>query len=487
MAMNYLTNNAKLDAFQRRDPFAASSFYICNSDNKTVCRSNCDVHNINVKRSTLLFIDDMKWAFDNDYKPCQYSLPEYVVDKDVLVNSSFVSVDLKLLMETVATINEEIGFIPPADFDVKDISSNGNSKSNPIIKQESLQENTYDEMINRSLVMSTTKSDYERLKLVNIACRHLALAAMTSISDINVMDNEQDMSINSIQRGIFYFNEQSHKTKRGGVLGFKELAQKCNMSPWHFHRVFKSITNVTPKTYGDKCSKFIQRHKMEFIQSFQSCQSIIISTKITGINDENLFTLKKNSRSLENCNDAASMDNYTYKKRNSVNQNYNLSGRRKTITTVSNSDSVDSCLNSEPFTLTHSSTSTLNFPDEYLLESNEVNSPNPMLDSKASPLLMAQSSNTPQAKASFFNENFHFNSNVSTDDHQIPMPSPVPQHIHQENASMPILNEQFLLHQLRRQGELSDKYTKHQTLDHSDCSNTETDDFLVDRLINWTE
>lgn len=34
------------------------------------------------------------------------------------------------------------------------------------------------------------------------------------------------------------------------IPGLDTLAQACNMSPYHFHRIFKTITGVTPKAYG---------------------------------------------------------------------------------------------------------------------------------------------------------------------------------------------------------------------------------------------
>lgn len=43
------------------------------------------------------------------------------------------------------------------------------------------------------------------------------------------------------------------KKRRGGIMGFKELAAKAGLSPWHFHRVFRSVTGLTPKAYGEAC------------------------------------------------------------------------------------------------------------------------------------------------------------------------------------------------------------------------------------------
>lgn len=81
-----------------------------------------------------------------------------------------------------------------------------------------------------------SKNDYDHYNLVNLACRHLAFAA-----------------------NVNYHHLNEKKKKRGGVLGFKELALKSKLSPWHFHRVFKSITGLTPKNYGDKCWNFFKK------------------------------------------------------------------------------------------------------------------------------------------------------------------------------------------------------------------------------------
>lgn len=33
----------------------------------------------------------------------------------------------------------------------------------------------------------------------------------------------------------------------------RELAKKAGLSPWHFHRVFKAVTGLTPRDYADAC------------------------------------------------------------------------------------------------------------------------------------------------------------------------------------------------------------------------------------------
>lgn len=70
-----------------------------------------------------------------------------------------------------------------------------------------------------------------------MSCRHIAAAAAEGPS------------------------EGRKRRKRGGVVGFKELAAKLNLLPWHFHRVFKLITGLTPKAYGDKCSMFFENYE----------------------------------------------------------------------------------------------------------------------------------------------------------------------------------------------------------------------------------
>lgn len=412
--MNYLTEKARLTAFQMRDPFAASAFFICNNRENLVCRTNCDVHNIDVKRSNLIFIDDINWALNNDYKPCEFSLPDYIIDKNSLTDNSFVSVDIELLIKTVTTVNCEIGFIPPMDFDIQYSNSPLNSSKSSAYLENA---DESDDSLNKSPVMSTTKNDYERLKLVDIACRHLALAAMTSISDINLIDDPINSKVagdSSTTRGLFYFNEQSCKRKRGGVLGFKELAQKCKMSPWHFHRVFKSITNVTPKLYGDKCFNFIKNHEREFIKSFESCESIIISTRITGINDDQPPPVKRNSCYVTE-NNHNSLNQYpSFKKRNSVAQTLISNDRRNTITTIDTIDPMEPYLYSEPMRLTQSFTPSVNFVDDYLFDPHTVKPYIPANDTAPLGMFMSQAYNTPQPIPSTFNDNLQFSSNMFT-------------------------------------------------------------------------
>jgi AraC-like DNA-binding protein len=86
---------------------------------------------------------------------------------------------------------------------------------------------------------------------VDLACRHLALAAAINIfAPVPKSPRSPE-------------DPKGKRRRRGGVLGFKELAAKSKLSAWHFHRVFKLVTGLTPKTYGDKCWEYLKTIKDE--------------------------------------------------------------------------------------------------------------------------------------------------------------------------------------------------------------------------------
>jgi len=47
----------------------------------------------------------------------------------------------------------------------------------------------------------------------------------------------------------------------------EELARTARLSPWHFHRVFKSVTGITPRDYADACRAKRLRHELRNEQS----------------------------------------------------------------------------------------------------------------------------------------------------------------------------------------------------------------------------
>lgn len=105
------------------------------------------------------------------------------------------------------------------------------------------------------------RGEGDHARLVNEACLHIAAAAAAAAQQAVKSSNEEDIKNNqyaspsrnaSVDRKKQMFKLQ-RKKRRGGILGFKELAAKAGLSPWHFHRVFRSVTGLTPKAYGDAC------------------------------------------------------------------------------------------------------------------------------------------------------------------------------------------------------------------------------------------
>ncbi|ODQ67676.1 hypothetical protein NADFUDRAFT_45724 [Nadsonia fulvescens var. elongata DSM 6958] len=118
-----------------------------------------------------------------------------------------------------------------------------------------------------NVVTDKSKSNGDHVRLIMNSCRHIAEATVQTINgDAIVKDFKDPKSHNRSSaslsaEGVSSFNgvnaEDSlaakSKRRRGGIIGFKELASKAGLSAWHFHRVFKSVTGITPKAYGDKC------------------------------------------------------------------------------------------------------------------------------------------------------------------------------------------------------------------------------------------
>lgn len=237
--MPYSTVESQWRAYQFSDPFAAGSFYVCRRDDKVFCRPDCDVHPRCELRSDVIFVNAVHEAIDLGCMPCESCDPTTVSP-----------VNVNLLINTVSQINQLIGFMPPLMDEDEDRIA------------ESIKENiARDPSHHRSdsVGASVSKNDLEHYRLVDLACRHLAMAAAMLIfspSTSSTASSPRDS-------GVSHTGKKSTKKRRGGVLGFKELAAKSKLSAWHFHRVFKSVTGMTPKTYGDKCFEHLQRESEE--------------------------------------------------------------------------------------------------------------------------------------------------------------------------------------------------------------------------------
>lgn len=253
--MVYSADSAKWRAYQFLDPFAAGSFYVCNKINKYFCRPDCDAHPITELRLEIKFVPTVADAVDYGYVPCELCDPMLVPH-----------IDVDMLIRTVKDINQSIGFVPPL-MDEEDELINKTIKENimenlhPQRRQlvPAISFNGKYSNFDRQQSTTVSKNDNEHYKLVDLACRHLALAAALSIFNTPSATNSPKLEDSSPDA---YSSKKSRK-RRGGVLGFKELAAKSKLSAWHFHRVFKSVTGLTPKTYGDKCYEHLQQQRDE--------------------------------------------------------------------------------------------------------------------------------------------------------------------------------------------------------------------------------
>lgn len=220
----YTTQAAKWKAYQLLDPFADGLYFVGYPSTRTFCCPSCDFNEPVKNESEVVYFTQSSEALDSEYTPCGHCNP--------LELSYFRK---NLMMMCVDYINQSINFNPPSD-----------------IFQNTKKENTEDD----DAGTSGTSNNHI---VVIIACRHIAFAAINSYfaSSIHSPLNTMPSSPTS-PASTFPETTTKRRRKRGGVVGFKELAAKSRLSPWHFHRVFKSITGLTPKSYGDKCSDFIK-------------------------------------------------------------------------------------------------------------------------------------------------------------------------------------------------------------------------------------
>lgn len=243
--MVYSTDAAKWRAYQFLDPFAAGSFYVCNKINKYFCRPDCDAHPMTELRLEIKFVPSVPDAVELGYVPCELCDP-------ILVPP----VDVELLINTVRDINASIGFVAPTldeDDALHKLRDPPRRQLVPAIGYNGKYTNFEREN------SAGSKNDNEHYKLVDLACRHLALAAALSIFAVPSLSASPKLEESSPDP---YSGKKSRK-RRGGVLGFKELAAKSKLSAWHFHRVFKSVTGLTPKIYGDRCYEYLQSKRDE--------------------------------------------------------------------------------------------------------------------------------------------------------------------------------------------------------------------------------
>ncbi|CAH2350302.1 hypothetical protein CLIB1423_01S07030 [[Candida] railenensis] len=246
--MVYSTETAKWKAYQFSDPFAAGAFVVCNKISKSFCRPDCDARPITNLKAEIKFMSSANDALKHGYEACSHCDP---------INMQ--AIDVNLLINCVTTVNKQIGFLTP-------LMDENEDKNNERIKENILESKKIEEISRRSSVpvvsfdgkyskdfenTSISKNDSDHYRLVDLACRHLALAAAANVFQQSLP------KVPSSPEEVGASPGSKKRRRRGGVLGFKELAAKSKLSAWHFHRVFKSVTGLTPKTYGDKCSEYL--------------------------------------------------------------------------------------------------------------------------------------------------------------------------------------------------------------------------------------
>lgn len=254
----YNTNQEKIIAFRFKDPFAADKFVVCHATKGKCCRPNCDMGILNYKDQDLRFYSSVDRAMAQGFVPCEFCFPDFQNKPVSYKDGSHVNVDLDLLLNTVTSVNKDIGFEPllPASKSFMDTAEKSHWKERKSSTSSSRNS------------LSLTKNEFDRLQLITIACRHIALAASSTVLEVSCPEGERKNSI--------LMTTGKKRRRRGGVLGFKELAAKSRLSPWHFHRVFKNVTGLTPKNYGDRCCSYIRQHSKDT----SGRRVIVINTRI---------------------------------------------------------------------------------------------------------------------------------------------------------------------------------------------------------------
>lgn len=266
--MVYSTEAARWKAYQFSDPFSSGSFYVCNKTNHFFCRPDCDARQVTNLRSEIIFVDSAEEATRLGYTPCDSCTPVRLPQ-----------IDVKMLINCVSHVNSQIGFLSPLMDENEDVN-NRKIKENILESMRARRENTGSELSGNRRASAPvvgyngnssrdydshtlSKNDSDHYRLVDLACRHLAFAAATNVLAPSSSYSSNEVSSPESPDLTGSTSGRRKRKRRGGILGFKELAAKSKLSPWHFHRVFKSVTGLTPKNYGDRCYEYVKTSKAD--------------------------------------------------------------------------------------------------------------------------------------------------------------------------------------------------------------------------------
>ncbi|SCW02556.1 LAFE_0F09054g1_1 [Lachancea fermentati] len=107
-----------------------------------------------------------------------------------------------------------------------------------------------------------TELDYENVKRVELACAYIAYATVNKAVNVEMHDTGHDDSDDDMDpEKLSPAESATLALRRGGVIGFRELGYLVSITPWHFHRVFKVITGLTIREYGQLCCEFIKKNR----------------------------------------------------------------------------------------------------------------------------------------------------------------------------------------------------------------------------------
>ncbi|CUS21064.1 LAQU0S02e05050g1_1 [Lachancea quebecensis] len=163
-----------------------------------------------------------------------------------------------------------------------------------------------------------TELDFENVKRVELACAYIAYASVNKATGVEVDDAAAESGDCDVDSGSLADPDSSagagagagdntstgtstgtctstsgtddqdklspaestlQALRRGGVIGFRELGFLVSITPWHFHRVFKVITGLTIREYGQLCTEFVKKNR----DIMNACKKKIEELKAQGL------------------------------------------------------------------------------------------------------------------------------------------------------------------------------------------------------------
>lgn len=176
------------------------------------------------------------------------------------------TLDLNMVKMLMAAVNEQLG----VDLGDAQMDETAVVAESPELSQSIRQAGGVPPEQNRD---APQKGEYSHVRLICDACGHIVAAVAAAVLKAIIEAGEEAARVGAPPSRMV----APLRKKRGGILGFKELAAKANLSPWHFHRVFRSVTGVTPKAYGEALWDHLMREN-----GFDVEESSVVTTSANG-------------------------------------------------------------------------------------------------------------------------------------------------------------------------------------------------------------